>query len=392
MRIAYFVTKYPYNQHVAEYSFGGASIAASNLAIEMKKRNHEIKIFTTSANFFDSIERDGNLSVHRYATNIRILTSNISAGMFWKTLQHNTDLVHVHFDIPPGPLAGLVYAKKKKVPLIVTYHGDWIDSYGGYIRKVGVGLHNRFVVDKLLSLADIIISPSQCYIEESKFLNKYSGKVVVIPNGIELKSFVSNYKKDECRKILGLPYDKKLILFFGNLSPYKGPDILLRALPKIINKVPDVELIIAGRGVMLNQLKVLSRDLGIEAKVHFLGFIKDTKKTLVYQASDLFVLPSVMNTESFGIVNLEAMACGIPIIASRIGGIPDVVKDGICGLLVEPNDPNGLSEGIIKILNDAELRERLGKTGKNQVKLYSWDKIAKETDRLYERLYEDRLD
>lgn len=388
MKIAYFVTKLPYNHDIAKYPLGGAQIAANNLAIEMEKKNHEINIFTTSADSFDYLEKNGNLSIYRYATNIRLLTSNISAGMFWKTFQHNADIIHIHFDIPPGPLAGLIYAKKKKVPLVVTYHGDWIDSYGGYVRKIGVRIHNKFFVDKLLSLADIIISPSKVYIDKSEYLKKYSKKVFVIPNGVELKKFSNSYTKNECRRILGLPYNKKLILFLGNLSPYKGPDVLLKALPTVIKRLPDVELIVAGKGVMLNQLKELSKTLGIESKVHFLGFIEESRKAIVYNASDLFVLPSIMNTESFGIVNLEAMACGIPIVASNIGGIPDVVKDDICGLLVEPNDPDALSISIIKILSDTELQERLGKEGRKQAELFSWEKIAKETTILYHKLYD----
>lgn len=386
MRIGYFVTKFPYSKQFKDYPYGGSSMAAYCLTNEMAKRNHEINVFTTSVNSKDSIEKHGNVTIYRYGTDFKILTSNISFGIFKNPIEHDVDIVHTHFDIPPGPLAGLRYAKKKNVPLIVTYHGDWVESYGGLIRRVGVAFHNKYLVDKVLSYADVIISPSDCYIDESKFLRKYKEKIVVIPNGINLNEFDILYSKEECRKKLGLAINKKVLLFFGYLSPYKGPDILLKAMPRIEKDVPDAQLIFAGKGVMREELEILSSNLGVEKNVKFVGFIEDGLKPLYYKAADVFVLPSTMSTESFGIVNLEAMACSVPIIASNIGGIPDVVKDGENGLLIQPKDPKALAEAIIHLIENEERREKMGKNGFDKVKKYSWDKIAECTERIYSEM------
>ncbi|GAI37436.1 unnamed protein product, partial [marine sediment metagenome] len=111
MRIGYFITHFPYKDHVntnedfKQYHCGGAEIAAYCLAIEMKKRGHEIDVFTTSANSKYSIEKHENITIYRYGTDFRILTSNISFGMFRKPVKHDVDITHVHFDIAPGPLA-----------------------------------------------------------------------------------------------------------------------------------------------------------------------------------------------------------------------------------------------------------------------------------------------
>ncbi|GAI52706.1 unnamed protein product, partial [marine sediment metagenome] len=122
------------------------------------------------------------------------------------------------------------------------------------------------------------------------------------------------------------------MLFFGYLSPYKSPDILLKAFPKILKEMPNTLLVFAGSGVMKEDLERLSVKLGVGNNVKFSGFVGKEQRPLYYKAADVFCLPSTMSTESFGIVNLEAMACGVPIVASKIGGIPDIVKDGENGL------------------------------------------------------------
>ena len=386
MKVGYFTTKFPYTQSFEEYSYGGSILAAYYLAMEMAKRGYEIDVFTTSVNSKDSVEGHGNMTIYRYGTNFRVLSSNISFGMFRKPINQDVNIAHEHFDIPHGPFAGLRYAKRKNVPLVVTYHGDWEASYGGLIRRIGIAFHNKYLVDKVLSYANVIISPSEYYINGSRFLRKYRDKIVVIPNGINLRDFDIPYTKEECRRKLRLPRDKKILLFFGYLSPYKGPDVLVRTMSRVVKDVPDTELVFVGKGVMKNELEMISKRLGVEKNVKFAGFVEESLKALYYKAADVFVLPSTMSTESFGIVNLEAMACSLPIIASRIGGVPDVVKDGENGLLVPPRDSEKLADAIIYLLENKGIRERMGKNGRKKVEDYSWERIAEETEKVYEVL------
>ena len=392
MKVGYFITNFPYSNSVRNnkafdrYICGGSPFAAYYIAINMAKRGHEISVFATSVNSKDAIEKHRNMTVYRYGTNFRVISSNISFGRFLKPIKHDVNVVHTHFDAPPGPLAGLRYAKKKNVPLVVTYHGDWEASYGGLVRRIGVAFHNKYLVDRLLSYADAIISPSEYYINGSRFLRKYRDKIVVIPNGVKLSDFDITYSKEECRKRLGLPVDKKILLFFGYLAPYKGPEVLVNAMSKIIKHVPDAELVFAGKGVMREELEMLSKDLGIEKNVRFVGFVDDDLKALYYKAADIFCLPSMMGTECYPLTILEAMACGVPIVASKIGGIPDAVKDGENGLLVQPRDSELLADAIIYLLENEDVREKMGKNGRKRVEDYSWEKVAEMTEKVYMEL------
>jgi len=392
MKIGYFSSKFPYitiqqnSPNNYKYTYGGSVLATYYLALEMSRKGKDIMVFTTSYNSKDSIEEYNNLKIYRYGTNFRFLTSNISLGYFYKPLTYNADIVHVSFDIPPSPFAGLIYTRKKNLPLVITYHGDWEDSYGNILRRLGVGFHNRLLVDKLLSAAKVIISPSSIYINSSKFLKKYEDKIIVIPNGINLEEFKIPYSKKECREKLGLPTHKNIILFFGYLVPYKSPDILLKTFPKILKKVPDTLLVFAGNGVMEEELKRLSIELKVEKCVIFAGYVGKEHRPLYYKAADIFCLPSTMRTECHPIAILEAMACGIPIVASKIGGIPDIVKDGENGLLVPPKDENALADAIIYLLENKDIRERMGRNGRDKVERYSWEKIAEETEKIYEEL------
>ena len=214
-------------------------------------------------------------------------------------------------------------------------------------------------------------------------MGRYKDKVVVIPNGINIEDYKIPYSKEECRRKLGLPLDKNIVLFVGNLILYKGPNVLIRAIPKIVKKVPNTLFIFVGKGKMRNELEKLANKLGIRNHVRFTGFVEECLKPFYYKSADIFCLPSVMSTESFGIVNLEAMACGIPIVASRIGGVPDVIKDGENGLLVPPKYVNSLASSIIYLLENEGVRRKMGKNAKEIVKNFTWNKVAKMVRKLY---------
>lgn len=387
MKIGYFVGHFPYDHTVESknYHCGGAENAAYCLALEMSKK-YELEIFTTSTNSKDSIETYENILIHRYGTNFRLLSSNISLGMFSKPAKHDVDIVHIHFDIPPGPLAGLKFAKKKNIPLVVTYHGDWVGSYGGIIRRAGVAFQNRYMVDKILLHADVIISPSRHYINESNFLGKYKDKIVVIPNGVNLKDFDIPYDKEECRRKLNLPVNKKIVLFLSYLSPYKGPDILIKAMTRIVKAIPDTELVFVGKGAMMTELKALSEILQIEKNVIFTGFVDDDLRAFYYKAADVFCLPSTLNTEVFPLVLLEASASGLPMVVSDLETFNCIIEEGCNGLISKKRDDKNLADAIIFLLENEDIRKKMGIVARNKVEIYSWGNIAEETEKIYDSL------
>jgi glycosyltransferase involved in cell wall biosynthesis len=384
MNIGYFVGRFPYSNHVPNYKYGGGEIVAYNLAINMAKRGHTVHVFTTSADRKDYIEKGEKLTIHRYGTIVQFFERNLSLNLIFKPLKHDVNVVHVHVGSSPIELvAALIYARIKKKPLVATYHSDVIPFLHGFIYKGSVHIYNA-VVKKVLSHANVIISPSKYYITASIFLKRYGNKIIVIPNGVNIKDFDIPYSKKECREKLGLSPDKNIILFLGVLHPIKGPDVLMKAMSQIISKVPNVELLVGGDGVMKRYLEALAGELGVSHYAKFVGFVRNNIKPMYYKAVDIFCLPSL--SESFSLVSLEAMACGTPVVASKVGGIPSIVKDGEDGLLVPPKSPGKLADAIIYLLENEDIRKKLGENARKRAGNYSWEKIAGMTEKVYEQV------
>ena len=390
IKIGYFTHAHPYKnpitgEMIKEYMGGGVGDVSYNLSVQMAKRGHEVYIFTAAIDSKESVENYGNITIFRYKKSFTIGSASIPVNILYKPLKLGIDLdiVHTHAGNPPAPIAAYWYAKKSKKPFVVTYHGDGQWNWGGVIRRMSVYSYNKYLLDKILSYADVLISPSEYYINESRVLGKYQDKIVVIPNGINVDDFDIGYSKIECREKLGLPLDNEIILFLGGLNPHKGPDVLLKAIPKIIKVIPSATFVFVGCGIMREELEKLSKKLGVEKNVRFAGFVEEDTKPLYYRAADVFCLPSVMKHEIFGIVNLEAMACGVPIVASKIGGVPDVVKDGENGLLVLPRDSDAFADAIIYLLESEDVRKTMGENGQKKVEDYSWERISEATEKVY---------
>jgi len=389
MKIGYFITHFPYKNrftdknYLKRYTHAGTEEVAYNLAVNMTKRGHEVSIFTTSIDSKDAVEKYENMDIYRYGTNFRIETGNISFNLFRKPLKYQVDVVHAHLSIPIGVLAALRYTKKKKIPFIVTYHGDAEENYGGFIRRMGISFYNKYLLDKVLSRADIIISPSEHYIDESRFLGEYRDKIVAIPNGINVEDFDIPLSKEECRRRLGLPADKNIILFVGNLTPYKGPDVLVKAMQKIVKEVSDTELIFVGIGKMRDELGKLAEKIGIKNHLKFVGFVEESMKPLYYKAADVFCLPSVMKSEVFPIVLLEASAAGLPMVVSHLNTFKCIIEEGYNGLFTKRGDEKSLAEAIVYLLENEDVREKMGQNGRRRVEDYSWERIAEMTEKVY---------
>ncbi|MGB9980624.1 glycosyltransferase family 4 protein [Methanobacterium sp.] len=391
MKIGYFISHFPYIDRVndanynKEYAHGGTEIAAYQLARNIAKVD-EVEIFTTSINSKDSHEISENMLIHRYGTVLKIAGANLSFNILYKPLNYKIDIIHAHYNMPYSDYSALRYAKKNKVPFVVTYHADAQESGGNFIRNWAQIIYNRSLLKNVLNGADVIIATSNSYIDESKFLGDYRDKIEVIPNGINLEEFDINLSQEECRDKLGLPHDKKIILFFGNIVAYKGPHILLKAFSKVKAQFKDVKLVFAGRGGMQEELTKLAAKMSIENDILFTGYVDEGLKPFYYKSADIFCLPSITMAEAFGIVNLEAMACGIPVISSKLGGIPDVIDDKETGLLVKPEDEKSLTDAITFLLENDDIARKMGNVGKRKVQEYSWKKIAEKTEEVYEKL------
>jgi len=204
------------------------------------------------------------------------------------------------------------------------------------------------------------------------------GRIRVLNNGTDPARF---YPADATalREDLGLT-DHKILLTISRLVPRKGIDTVLRALPYILKAVPDACYLIGGDGPDQERLTLLAQHLGVADHVRFLGRIPYDNLRLYYNVGDVFVMPSredVPYVEGFGIVFLEANACGKPVVGASSGGIPDAVQDGETGLLVTPDDVAGLADALIRLLTDTQFAATLGLNGRQQVlEEANWDRVA----------------
>ncbi|HEY4611917.1 MAG TPA: glycosyltransferase family 4 protein [Bacteroidota bacterium] len=191
-------------------------------------------------------------------------------------------------------------------------------------------------------------------------------KIAVVPLGIDLSDFnPALYSHKQSKEALGLPPDRLTIGVLGRLDPQKGQETLLRAIPAIMKQHPEVYIVIAGdetagESGYKKYLEDLSQTLGIEKAVQFLPFVDNVPRFMA--ALDIFVLPSY--SETFGLVLVEAMAMEKPIVATNAGGVPEIIADGITGILIEPRNTESLAYAILRILNDNTLGASLGRAAR----------------------------
>jgi len=215
-------------------------------------------------------------------------------------------------------------------------------------------------------------------------------KVVVVYNGIDIGLYppVTPRMRADARSALALPPGTKLVGTVARLHPSKGVDDLVRAAARVLARVPDARFVVVGDGKQRAALDRLAGKLGVAERVLFLGERRDVPFLLA--GLDLFVLSS--REEGMGIVLLEAMASGVPVVATAAGGIVEVVENTVSGLLVPPGDVDRLAESIISMLNDRALADRMAKNGRRRVaEMFSIETTVERTEKLYEELLEVKL-
>jgi glycosyltransferase involved in cell wall biosynthesis len=285
------------------------------------------------------------------------------------------DFVHAHF-LDSG-FVGAKLKRRYNKPLIVTAHGG--DFYDLPFRDSWYHGLARYV----LSEADRVITVSKSNQEKLLALGANPNKLVVIPNGYEDNLF-KRISKSVARDKLSLPQDKKIVLTVGNLKPEKGHIYLLDAFKLVSQRRSDTTLLVVGAGPLLETLEKRTKYLNLENKVFFVGAKAHEQIPLWMNACDVFVLPSLM--ESFGVVLLEAMACGKPVVGSFVGGVPEVVTKRDLGILVKPADSVALAHGILSAL------ERVWNTDiiLEYVERFSWSNLADNIVNVYEDVLNGR--
>ncbi|MCX8191321.1 MAG: glycosyltransferase family 4 protein [Nitrososphaerales archaeon] len=207
-------------------------------------------------------------------------------------------------------------------------------------------------------------------------------KVHVISNGIDIKTFDVVVNRDAVRARLGISPDERIILAVGRLTWQKGFDDLIKAFSKVLTIHPNSRLVIVGDGYMRGELEKLAWDLGVGKKVIFTGFINDQELIEIFKSSDVLVVSS--RYEPFGIVALEGMVNGLPVVVTNVGGLAEIVEHESDGVWVYPNNPDSIAWGIDRVLSYQKFAHKLILNGKDKVKKYDWSLIAQRIIHVYE--------
>ncbi len=204
--------------------------------------------------------------------------------------------------------------------------------------------------------------------------------ILVIPNEIKTERF-EEIAYDGARRELEIDEDQKIILFVGRLHQVKGLEYLIEAISYVNQTEPNARLILAGDGPEKEKLERVASDLGLSNRVSFSGWVANEHIPTYMVASDVFVLPSL--SEGFPNVLLEAMAAGLPIVATNVSGIPSIVDNGINGFVVEPRNPAQIAARIVSILSDRELVLRISGNNRKKAQRYSWDHVITDLEGVY---------
>lgn len=284
----------------------------------------------------------------------------------------HADIIVPCWTIPQG-LIGVILRKITRRPVVLNTFPVEL--------SLAISKHRYLIplLRRIFTETDLICANSEF---TKKLIMSYGvspDKVHVVYPGVNPDRYL-DCQDDSAKQRLGLK-GSLVILTVARLVRRKGIKYLIEAMPRVLRSLPDTVLLIVGDGPEKSRLEEEARILGLASSVRFLGKVPEQRLIAVYQASDVFVLPAIvdseMNTEGLGVVLLEAMSMRKPVIASNVGGIPEAVVNNETGLLVKPQDPNDLAEAVIRLLGDRELSKRMGDNGRQRVKeVFDWDIVA----------------
>lgn len=336
---------------------GGIENHIRTLAEGMRERGVEPQVLVTNTSNRTVQETIGGVPVLKTSRQINVSSAPVSLPFFGavRRLERDMDIAHAHMPYPPGEMAQLLMGRARR--FVVTYHSD-------IVRQRVLGALYQPFLWQVLRKARLIAVSNPVYIQDSPFLRRYAEKCRVIHFGLDLERFATTPSLEaqaaEWRSRCG---NRPLLLFVGRLRHYKGVNVLIEAM----RELQDATALIVGIGPMAAELQQQAQALGVTDRVHFLGEQPDPAVQALYHAADVFVLPSTNRAETFGIVQLEAMASGCPVICTELGtGTSYVNQNEVTGLVVPPNDPPALAAAVRRLLADAQLRSRMGSAGRRR--------------------------
>lgn len=353
---------------------GGVEKVVQNIAEGLKSQT-EMSVLVCQPKGRTQVKEINGIPV-TYAGSFGIYFSmpvSFSFFRLFRKMSRKSDIIQFHMPFPIADLAYLLSGYKGKT--VVWWHCD-------IVRQKKLMLFYKPVMDAFLKRVDRIIVATEGHINGSKYLQPYRDKCVIIPFGIDIQNYENHVSTG--MKLETFQPNVKKILFVGRLVYYKGVEVLLDAF----SKVSGAELFLVGTGALEESLHEQAKALGVAEKVHFLGKLSDDELKDCQQGCDFFVLPSVVNTEAFGLVQLEAMVYGKPVINTLLPtGVPYVSLNGITGITVKPNDAEELAQAMQKLADDDSLRLTYGKNAYRRVREeFGMDQMMERIFNVYQSL------
>ena len=370
---------------------GGIARHCLGLSKALAKRGYEVHVVTLEfpgAPLFE--EREG-VKVHRVKIELghpNFITWTFIFNHFMEKtvaiLNQNAefDVIHIHdWLTAPVGIASKYYLNK---PLISTVHSTEVG------RAQGLHSPDSYLIDGVewwmtYEAERVILCSSSMKWEIESHFHLPPEKVIVIPNAVDASKYEKKISREDVKRRYGIEPHEKVVLFIGRLVPQKGVEYLVKAIPLILQQHGNVKFVVVGDGWSKNHLEDLARSTGFEDKTRFLGFISDSELTELTMSADVLVVPSVY--EPFGIVALEGMAAGVPVVAANVGGLSEIIEHDHTGVLVYPKNPESIAWGVNRVLSDPAYSRWLVQNAKRKVQeVYSWEAVAQRTVEVYEEV------
>ena len=377
---------------LGEKDTGGMNVYVLNLAKELGELGHTVDVFTRFHDPSDPRKVDmgsGATLIHVEAgpigqqksdlpMYIDEFVANVSATE--KSERRSYDIIHSNYWL--SGKVGSILSRRWKIPHVVTFHTLAKTKLRARVGESESDLRISVEQEVMRESTDILVLTRAEKMDLENLYGISPEKVSVISAGVDTDIFYP-VPKLKARVGLGLP-DKETVMYAGRVEPIKGLDILLDSF-KILNETRDVHLVVVGGSLSgdreLDALRQRSKQLGILEKITFTGSVNQSELGRYYSAADVFVLPS--HYESFGLVALEAMACGTPVVASRVGGIPSFVDDGETGYLITWRSAEPFADRIEMLLENLDLRNFMSERARVKANSMNWSTVAAEVADYY---------
>ena len=363
---------------------GGGGYHVYNLAKELVRREVDVTVFTLNVGNTFLLKKTevetyfGKVKVFRVpASYIPKTTYSIAPKLIPLLLKENPDIIHAHGYQVFTTDAALTVSKIKKIPLVLTLHG-----FPRGFDKLTHRAYFNLIGKETLKRAKKIISVSRMVAHEFRVIGVPKEKIAIVPNGVDLEEYKQLPTGDLFRKRLDIKENEKVVLTVGRLEKIKGFQYLIKALPSIIKEVGSTKLVIAGPDFNYGAtLKKLTEETNVQDHVIFYGPINGKEKFEAFSAANIVAVPSLY--EGFGMLLLEAMAAGKPLVATNTGAAPEIIQNGKNGILANLGNVEDLAGKIIKLLSDDQLMYLISQESRRTVEAFDWGKVSEQIHKLY---------